>query len=60
MVNDGWLTDVLIPIKLVKLAIELLRNLHENIAEAKASKKPIYKEYGKLVQDQGGMELDIY
>ena len=58
--NNGWMMDMPISIKSVKLANELLGDPHENIAaKAKAWKTQRFKVYGKLIEDQVGLELDI-
>ena len=60
LVNNGWVSDMPIPVRLVKLANELLGEPHENsIAKVKASRTPRFKEYANITDDQIGLELEI-
>ena len=60
LVNNGWVENMPISVKLFKLANELLGVPHEQYAaKARSSRTPSFKEYGKLNENEVGMELDI-
>ena len=60
LVNNGWGENMPISVKLFKLANELLGVPHEQYAaKARSSRTPSFKEYGKLNENEVGMELDI-
>ena len=60
LVNNGWVRNMPISVKLFRMANELLGTPHEEYAaKARTSRTPSFKDYANLKDNEVGMELDI-